>query len=482
MRVLLLVLRAVAAASLLWPAALAAQRLDPGALGAQDTRFLQAALVWSGDYVGLTDGDWGPRSQEALDAALRRTGGDPGPLLRAFAEEVAASGWSTFDLDGRLTVALPTFLLRPGPEDPDRVEFASPDDSLVFRIHFGTIPGAWEMHDWMLRNHAGPEASYHSAREDRVVTRSLLADGTGVYLRSAFLDGFAVSMQVLNDPWQEDRAALIASTMQWGAAPDLLPTPGGPLARLLAALPALPAPPEPPAVAALPPPPAAPPGRNLRPAPAPALPASALLGTGTGFFVNNTDVVTANHVIESCRETRLEDGTPLRLLAADAALDLAVLSADRRSPYWLPLADSAGPRLGEPVFALGFPYSDLEAMANQGLSVTGGNVSALPRVADAASRIMLSAPVQPGNSGGPLLSDEGAVVGVVVSRIADDYVLDETGTLPQNMNYATSVAQLAPFLQAAGVLFPSAAERPPQDLSQGIPDEVQAAVVLIGCY
>lgn len=108
-------------------------------------------------------------------------------------------------------------------------------------------------------------------------------------------------------------------------------------------------------------------------------------------------------------------------------------------------------------------------------------MSALPRTSDAGSRIFVSAPVQPGNSGGPLLGSHEAVLGVVVSRLDDVAVLDREGVLPQNMNQATSVAQLVPVLRAAQVLFPSAPDAPAPDLSRGIPDEVQAAVVPIAC-
>ena len=121
---------------LLWPVAAPAQGLDPRRLGAQDTRFLQAALVWSGDYVGLTDGEWGERSEAAFEAALARAGGDPLPLLLSFVDEVVASGWATLNLDGRLTVALPTGLLMPGPVEDDQMEYRSGDDSLVFRVFF----------------------------------------------------------------------------------------------------------------------------------------------------------------------------------------------------------------------------------------------------------------------------------------------------------------------------------------------------------
>ncbi len=452
---------------LLWPAAALGQGangFDLRALGNQDARFLQAALVWSGDYAGLTDGDWGTRSQEALDRWVARSGaGDLRPLLLDLAEEVAEGGWTTLNLEG-VTVALPTRFLRPGPEEPDSLEFRSPGDDLVFRLLLSSPREAWEMHAWMMGNHAGPGAPYQSARDDRIVSAITLPNGREVYLRSAFLDGLGLSMQVVNEPWQERRADLIASTMQWGSAPDLWPEPGGLLEALLLGpegRPGQPAPLNPPR--ALP-------------------PAGPLLGTGTGFFVAPDVVVTAAHVVEQCRDVRLEDGSPLRLLAYDRALDLAALAASRPSGHWLPLGPPDGPRLGEPVLALGFPFFGLDMTANQGLSVTTGNVSSLPRVADARSRVQITTPVQPGNSGGPLLSDDGQVLGVVVSRANDLAVLEREGVIPQNMNQATSVSQLLPFLEAAGLAVDPPGTAPPRDLSQGIPDEVQEAVVLIGCH
>ena len=324
-----------------------------------------------------------------------------------------------------------------------------------------------------------------------LVSAVTLAGGKRVYLRSALVEGVYVSMQVVAEPWQRARLDLIASTMQWGRAPDLWPAPGGPLDRVLSGPqvpPPLPAPPE--AVAMGHAPGAGPPARDEddpRPVKAaPAAPAGGaggvLLGTGTGFFVNNTDVVTAAHVVEGCPRLGLEDGAALAVIAADPVLDLAVLSSARRSDARLPLPEGRDPRLGQPVFALGFPYTSLPEIAGQGLAVTGGNVSALPRATGPAARVMISAPVQPGNSGGPLLAQDGSVLGVVVSRIADEYVLEATGTLPQNMNFVTAADQLSGFLHAARVLFPATGAAPARDLSDGVPEEVQAAVVLISCF
>jgi serine protease Do len=474
----------------LLPLAAAAQGgrgFDAAALPDQDARFLQAALVWSGDYAGLTDGDWGARSEAALAAFVGRRGGDPRApreadlraLLEPFAREVAANGWTVLNLEG-ITVAVPAGRLGEAREEEFTIEYRSRDGGLVFRVLFDGMAATADMHDWMATAHAGPEEPYYSWRDDRLVSAVTLANGKRVYLRSFLVDGFYVSLQAIATPPERRRLELIASSMQWGSAPDLVPRRGGALDRIL--FPAPPPAPPPPAPRQPSPPPVAAPAPAPSPAPGVASRPGRLIGSGTGFYVNATDIVTAEHVIEGCGALRLEDGTPLTVLAADPELDLAVLASGRRSARWLPVRAGLAPRLGQAAYALGYPYRDLAVMAGQGVAVTGGNISALPRVADAASRVMLSAPVQPGNSGGPLLARDGMVLGVVVARLAEDYVLDRTGTLPQNMNYATSVERLVPFLDRAGVALPAAPKATRWDLSDGIPAAVEEAVVLIGCH
>jgi S1-C subfamily serine protease len=135
-------------------------------------------------------------------------------------------------------------------------------------------------------------------------------------------------------------------------------------------------------------------------------------------------------------------------------------------------------RLCETVTALGFPYL---GRFGQGLTVTGGNVSALPGGTFGDSQIMISAPVQPGNSGGPLLNGDGEVIGVVVARIDDITVLEETGTLPQNMNFAVTNQELNDFLARAQVAFPPS-DGQGFDLSKGVPDAVSGSVVPLFCF
>ena len=120
--------------------------------------------------------------------------------------------------------------------------------------------------------------------------------------------------------------------------------------------------------------------------------------------------------------------------------------------------------------AAGFPYYSI---AGTSLNLTGGNVSALAGVDDDRRFFTFSAPVQPGNSGGPLIDARGAVRGLVVARLSEDYIVEATGSLPQNVNYALGEAELARFLRQHGVE-PAPGGLGGYDMDDGAPAEFDA--------
>jgi hypothetical protein len=85
--------------------------------------------------------------------------------------------------------------------------------------------------------------------------------------------------------------------------------------------------------------------------------------------------------------------------------------------------------------------------------VTTGTISALSGLRNDRRNIQISAPVQPGNSGGPLLGEDGSIVGVVVEKIDAIKVARATGDIPQNVNFAISLGTLQSFLNANGVAY-----------------------------
>lgn len=201
-------------------------------------------------------------------------------------------------------------------------------------------------------------------------------------------------------------------------------------------------------------------------------------GSGTGFYIAPTTLVTAAHLIEGCSAIGMADGTALEILAADPSLDIAVLGGATDTGAWLKLSALEVPKLGEQVTTLGYPYS---TSLDQGLTVTSGNVSALRGVDGSSNRVMITAPVQPGNSGGPLLNKKGSVIGVVVSRVDDIAMLEETGTLPQNMNFAVPSGPLLTFLAKERISRPQG-EGIGGDLSSELPEAFAEAVVPVQCY
>lgn len=135
---------------------------------------------------------------------------------------------------------------------------------------------------------------------------------------------------------------------------------------------------------------------------------------GSGFIIDPSGIIVTNkHVIDGALDIKvlLSDGSIVagRLLAAAAMLDVAVVKVDVDHPLpVLKWADSRALEVGDSVLAMGNPLG-------LGLSVSAGIVSALNRdIQDTPfdQYIQTDAAINHGNSGGPLVNREGAVVGV----------------------------------------------------------------------
>jgi hypothetical protein len=106
------------------------------------------------------------------------------------------------------------------------------------------------------------------------------------------------------------------------------------------------------------------------------------------------------------------------------------------------------PRLGEMVATYGFPYSGI--LSSSG-NFTLGNVTSMAGTGDDTRFLQMSTPIQPGNSGGPLLDTSGAVVGVVVSQLSAVTMMKAGESLPQNVNFAIQAPLVTHFLSVKGV-------------------------------
>ncbi len=204
-----------------------------------------------------------------------------------------------------------------------------------------------------------------------------------------------------------------------------------------------------------------------------------VVATGTGFFISGEGhVLTNSHVAEGCRIVAIaregEARIPLRMIRQDPETDLALLRADGAPTPFIALRRmvDAPVRPGERSIVVGYPVRNKLGVVN----VTEGVVSAAGGAGQDQTRMQFTAPVQPGNSGGPILDGRGQAIGVVVARLG---VLDDERA-SQNINFGVSVAAVEAFLKEAGVSLPSVeagAEKPTPDVFA----QANAAVLPLDC-
>ncbi len=194
--------------------------------------------------------------------------------------------------------------------------------------------------------------------------------------------------------------------------------------------------------------------------------------------------MTNAHVVEGCRQMRVRNAAgqsvaaPVRAL--DRRRDLAILSVPAGFGPALTFRDSPAVKIGESVLTYGFPLSGL---LSSGPSLTTGDISALAGLRDTPVNFTISVPVQPGNSGGPLLDAQGHVVGVVVSKLnAAETARITGGDIPQNVNFAVKGNEAAAFLVAQNLVVAHAPSLGAELKPAVIGEQVNASVVFIQCY
>ena len=178
----------------------------------------------------------------------------------------------------------------------------------------------------------------------------------------------------------------------------------------------------------------------------------ALIGTGSGFSVNETQVVTAAHVVEDCASISVANQkghVDATIVAIDGNNDLALLSLPQKTIYHAKIRLGRPLQKGEAIVSYGYPlYGQISSTA----TITRGYVNNLAGWGNDSRFLQFDAPTQPGNSGGPLLDSFGNVIGVT-SHILGKKYLDEVGHLAQNVNFAVKAPILVGFLSANGASF-----------------------------
>lgn len=176
------------------------------------------------------------------------------------------------------------------------------------------------------------------------------------------------------------------------------------------------------------------------------------VNTGTGFFVSETGhLITNYHVIEDAVNISiiLTNGKTIlaEVVLKDKINDIALLKANIKSKG-LKISSSTTVGKGEEVFTLGYPLIGLQGQEQK---ATFGRVNALSGVKGDIRYFQVDIPIQPGNSGGPLIDRNGNVVGLITAMLSQLNTLRKTGVLPQNVNYAIKSDYIIPLLATKNI-------------------------------
>lgn len=187
-----------------------------------------------------------------------------------------------------------------------------------------------------------------------------------------------------------------------------------------------------------------------------AAPVWAQESSGTAFAVARGLLVTNYHVIEGCGSIRIisPDGSrPALVVKSESVIDLALLRVFGLAGGIAKLRNPSVVHLGEQVMVFGFPLAG--ALASSG-NFTTGVVSAVQGLRNDGGVIQITAPIQPGSSGGPVMDSAGVVIGVVQSKLDALRVSRAIGDIPQNVNFAISLDVLTDFLVQSNVHYQQA--------------------------
>ncbi|MDD4393309.1 MAG: trypsin-like peptidase domain-containing protein [Desulfobacterales bacterium] len=158
--------------------------------------------------------------------------------------------------------------------------------------------------------------------------------------------------------------------------------------------------------------------------------------SGTGFLISKDGyLLTCHHVVDNARSIKVivgDNSYPAKLVRDDKYNDLALLKISGRFSA-LSFSPNRSAAMGQDIFTIGYPNPLLQGTSAK---LTKGTINSLTGFMDDLRLYQVSVPVQPGNSGGPLLDMNGNVAGVIVAVLDAKIAFNVTGSLPQNVNYA----------------------------------------------
>ena len=199
-------------------------------------------------------------------------------------------------------------------------------------------------------------------------------------------------------------------------------------------------------------------------------------GNGSGTIVTTSGyVLAAAHVVSGSTSVTVvtkQGSRKAKVVKVDEANDVAVLKIEEGTYPALPVISSRQARMGQTVATIGFPSVNVQGFSPK---VTRGEISSMNGPGDDPRKWQISVPVQPGNSGGPLLDENGNVIGIVVARLV--------GGMVQNVNYAVKSSYALGLLEAyleSGSPAQSVANPPPR--FEDMVARAEQSIVLVLVY
>jgi S1-C subfamily serine protease/WD40 repeat protein len=193
--------------------------------------------------------------------------------------------------------------------------------------------------------------------------------------------------------------------------------------------------------------------------------------TGTAFVVAADGyLVTASHVVEGATSLKITLNNNTyegKVVSSDVLKDLALIKVEAEQLKPLPFGDSDQVGLGQSIWALGYPLSDL---LGPGLKINSGMVSGINQPMG-GKVFQLNATLNAGNSGGPILNENGHVIAVAIQRLAGRDISDVGLTRPINDTRDLIVAQ--------GITLPKAIKQKRKLDGQAIVNMSQESVAFV---
>ena len=205
--------------------------------------------------------------------------------------------------------------------------------------------------------------------------------------------------------------------------------------------------------------------------------------TGTAFAVSSEGhALTNHHVINGCTEVKIagRDGIA-KVITSDSVNDLSLLKLPGKTKDIASLNPDLGKlRQGEDIIVFGYP---LEWALSSGGNLTPGIISALTGLGNNTNQIQITAPIQPGSSGSPVMDKKGNVVGMVSMKLSDSKMAKATGSVGQNVNFAVNGQTVKAFLDASKVQYKTGGGFFSREKSNAdIAEEARKWTVLVECW